>query len=87
MILTEKQLMELGNRLKKKGVQKKCPLCEHDDLSIDNEIQEFLTEEGIIKEFFVMICPNCFVTFLFPAMHYGLRRDGGIYPNDNHILK
>ncbi|NPV41963.1 MAG: hypothetical protein HPY72_11565 [Anaerolineae bacterium] len=87
MRLSKEQLIELGLRLKQHGVNKTCPLCNGNDLSIDDEIQAFTMEDGLIKEFFVMICPNCYATFFFPTIAYGLHAEGGSYPNQNNFLK
>jgi hypothetical protein len=85
--LTKEQITELGLRLKKNGVQKICPLCKHEDLSIEEAVLSLLCEDGLAREFFTLICPRCKAMYLFPTFYYGLKHEEGIYPNSKDILK
>jgi len=87
MELTKDQMIELGKRLEANGVGKICPLCGHNDLSIDSQIFSIRNEDDKVFDFFTLICLKCKVTLFFPAFLYRLRVDGGVYPPDNSILK
>jgi hypothetical protein len=75
MKISDESMIAINTSLQSRGVTNECPICHAEGkMNLDSDTLSIFSETGLVHDFIIMQCLNCFHIQLFMANGYNLTK-------------